>query len=524
MAQSNVSKALDRLERSQLISTRERTLLTDRYDEMAKGRQKPSAISEEPYHWSDYELLGLIVQAKQFSTSGTSAAFDFSPMPGSSRHLPEAAIRSEIDSFITLLYSAGLISDNTRDELVSKNNCNEFGWQLNAANYAYEVSNEEYFLEPWKLKRFIYALDTTKVMTDEHYREVLDRSANGQLHHFKDLLPYLDFFTAIPLKEHTGDSLGALNYLYAAASKVFPGLQYDSIKFRVQQDRKESVDDFVVYNMITTLWRKGRAFTYASFYTADFKGKSDKDSILCPDQFYQVFNKILADISSPYRLHSVTIDPRTFGIIALTEQQFEQLNWTYDGAAKSYVQVSFEHYTNKITQKRIGEALALYDSIGLFSHLSHMEKDSGMKEVEQNQMNNYSDILKSFKNLVFDIDLKYGVDDGQYRQITKQIALASRHRFLPKHIIDTYAYENKHFRYGFTLNNKKYAAFLYQEGKWLDPKFWELIEKAMEENDHTGKFHNIYPSDGLTEIYLTDEQFAFLKEHHLLEFLGEEVE
>jgi hypothetical protein len=140
----------------------------------------------------------------------------------------------------------------------------------------------------------------------------------------------------------------------------------------------------------------------------------------------------------------------------------------------------------------------------------------------KNSVNHYSDILKSFKNLVFEIDMEYGVDSGQYKRLTQRVALFSKYQFRPDKIIDTYSYTHKNFIYGFTLDGKAFTAALHQGDDWLDPGFWDLIEKAEKEKDSKGQFHHIYPSDGLSEIYLTNEQFAFLETHALLEFTNPE--
>jgi len=206
----------------------------------------------------------------------------------------------------------------------------------------------------------------------------------------------------------------------------------------------------------------------------------------------------------------------------LTQDQFKQLEWSYDGALSPYVQVSYEKYTNTLTQQKIGAALKTYDSLGLFSHLSRAEKDSCMAEVAVKELLYYSDILKCFKNLVLDLDAKYGIDSAQYADITRHAALISKGAFLPDKIVDGYTFERPNFTYGFTLHNKVYSASLHQERKYLDFGFWNLIDSAERENNPAGRFYNIYPSDGLTEIYLTNEQYDFLQSHQLLEFTDPE--
>jgi hypothetical protein len=64
----------------------------------------------------------------------------------------------------------------------------------------------------------------------------------------------------------------------------------------------------------------GRSYSYSGGYY-----------YFVPERYYAIFNKVLSDQVSPYRLHEVTMDSSHYGIIALTEEQFKQFNWMYDG-------------------------------------------------------------------------------------------------------------------------------------------------------------------------------------------------
>ena len=524
-AQMSMSGALDSLEKLQLVTPREKGLVLQRYadfDKRRSGNIAGGGEQERDYSRRD-ELLGLVVQAKMFSSSGNSSDLTFTPAPTSSRRLPAAAIRAELDGFIRALDKAGLVSAFTLRELLRDNGDDKFGWKVQVAAAAYVGANEEYFLRPEKLKRFVDRLHDEKVISDSNYGRLLLRSAHGELHRYSELPAYLNFCLTIPLKGLPTDSLGFLHALYAATSKVMPGLQYDTIGFRLKKDERESEPDFQVYNLITTISRGGRSFSYSGFYNADYKSKGRRERPI-PEGFHSVFNKILADQSSPYRLHTFPVDSNTIGVIALTEPQFKQFNRTYDGAIRSYLQVGYEKYTGGLTQGAIRSAIKSYDSLGLFAHLTTAEKDSCMEEVNTREIIYYSDILKCYKNLVLDIDEKYGIDSGQYARITSSAALISKGRFHPSSIIDGYTYEHPKFTYGFTVGNKVYSAVLHQDGKYLDPDFWSLIDSAMKENDPQGAFHYVFPSDGFTEIYLTNVQYAFLLEHRLLEFSDPEAD
>ena len=523
MAQQTLLSALDFLQNKQLISARESSLILEeqkRFDERKKSNSYPD---EELTYLENYELLGLLVRAKKFSTAGSFSLLSISPAPASSRNRSLSQIHTEEEEFITKMYSAGLITDWTKKNLIDRNDAHQFAWEFEVALSAQRQTNEEYFLQKIKLKKFADQLLQTKVISTENYAKMMGKSEKGELHRFSELFYYLDFAIPISLAEEPSDSILFLNHLYRKTSGFFPGLQYDSIQFRIKKDTKESMKDFEVYKLITTVYQNGKQFSFAGYYGSEYKGKKQSPRNP-PEQYYAVFNKMLANSSSPYRLHEVRLDYPFLGIIALTEEQFRQFNWTYDGALETYLSVSYEHYSQGLTQDRIELALKAYDSIGLFSHLSFAEKESGIREVGIREINNFSDILKSFKGLVFDIGMEYGIDKGQYKTLTLQIAGISKNHFHPVDIIDEYSYQNKSFRYGFRIKSNSYQVLLHQPDDWLDPKFWDLIEKAIRENDHEGQFHFIYPSDGMTAIYLTNQQYEFLLSHKLLEFSDPDLE
>ncbi|GGB13669.1 hypothetical protein [Puia dinghuensis] len=520
LAQTSLPAALDRLETSHLITAYEKGMVQRQYDQLQQ-RLKDTSILHTKIDYSRNEtLLGLLTQAKTFSTPGTSSIFHFSPLP----RAVTPAIKAWIDTFIRKMDAVGLLSGWGKDELLTLNGQGRFDWEITAASWAYHTANEEYFLRPEWLKPFADSLHEFNVITDANYHLLMERSARGDLHRYTEIPAYLDFCTNIDLRALPADSIPFLDSLYARTARTFPGLQYDSIKYKVAKDTKESFPDFDSYNLNTTIWKKGKAFSYSAFYYAS-SGNRMLGRARLPERYYIIFNKMLADMDSPYRLHQATDDSSHFAIIALTKRQFKNFNWMHDGALGSYMMVSYEGDANNITQENITAALRAYDSIGLFSHLTRAEKDSGMTELDGKEINHYSDILKCFKNVVFDIDMKYGVDTGMYRQFTMDLALISRGGFRPQKIVDGYNWKRTDFAYGFTLGKRPYLVTLHQPGKYLDPAFWELIVKAERENDTKGRFYDIYPTDGITTVYLTRAQYAFLHSRHLLEFTdpGEQV-
>jgi hypothetical protein len=470
--------------------------------------------------------LHVLKMIKKYSTSGTDNGFSFTPALVEIPKGKEKEVITRLEKFAQQILSTKFISAKTYDETVSKIRSLDLRSEFEVTAFAGSATEQEYFLSPIRYKKFADGLFSRGLISRQGYDEIMEKSAAGDFRDYQEPLRYLKNFVIIDLKKYSIKPEEYIESIYRTTSDVFPGLHFDSIKYTTESNKRESSEGFIVSDMAVTLKKAGRSFMYRSFFDAEYKNKKKEDYSQLPESYYQVFNKMLADDFSSYRLHQVSLNGYSFGIFALTKQQFEGLMWSYDGmTAGGYIQLSYENFTNKITQKKIKEAITLYDSIGLLSQLSKEEKDSCINDVANKEINYFSDILSSFKNLVFEIDLEYGVNDRQYRELTKKIADISKGNFNPGNIIDTYNYEKrKSFDYGFTLNGKTHKTKLYQDDDWIDPKFWEFIVAAVTEHDKKGRFYYLYPSDGLRQIYLTKEQAEILQAKRMIELNEADLE
>jgi hypothetical protein len=379
---------------------------------------------------------------------------------------------------------------------------------------------EDYF-SVVRVKDFLDKLTRIGIMKQTGADKILSLAKQNKLTHNYQILSECEKAAIIDLNELPDYPEGYMLPHYKKMASVLPELSFSDFSVKVEK-YKEAYDTSSGYRTIVSLVNNGRKYLHSDFYSpADYDKDGHPDNEWkTGDNIEAILNRILKDKQSPYRVHTTSHfagykERRAgkIGFIALTKEQEEALH------SGSYLDVGYQNYDKAITSDEINEAIKLYRKIGLLNHLSQKEIDSCIQSIKEKEINYYSDILSSFKNLVFEIDLEYGVNDGQYKLITKQIAGISKGHFKPEKIIDTYNWDKrKSFEYGFSLNGKKYITQLTQEDDWLDPGFWELIEKAVKEQDKKGRFHLIYPNDGMRYISLTNEQYRMLKEKKLLEF------
>jgi hypothetical protein len=495
--------ALDSLQKAGLISNAEKT-------HALRQSQKKLRF--------DDASLNVLQKVKMYSTPGTYTGFNFMPADIEIPASKKAQTIAALTAFADKLLQAKLISAKTHEELTKKITPLELKWEYELVAYAALATNREYYFQPGFFNRFADSLFFKDIISKNDYETILAKSASGEIRNRIDYLKYLKNAVIINLKEQRSDTAQFLEKIYRKTASAFPTLPFDKFSYKVELDSAWSNDTIKIYNAVVTIEKNGQVFRHKSYY--------DPRALDIDEQeYYEIFNKMLADRQSPYRLHRFEIDQHSFGIIALTKTQWENLVWWYDDMQESYIVLSYEKFVNKLTQANIQSAINTYDSLGLFTHLTKKEKDSCIRELSTKTMVYYSDLLSGFKNLVFEIDLEYGIENGQYKKLTKHLASISKGHFNPTNIIDEYNFDrNRKFWYGFTLNGKKYLTKLEQTDDWLDPLFYDLIDQAVKEQDAGGAFYYLYPNDGMRIIYLTHAQYAALTQLQLIELRDADAE
>jgi hypothetical protein len=390
------------------------------------------------------------------------------------------------------------------------------------------MASETYFSSK-KMLPFINTLKKLNILSAENFEFLKAKAKQNEIEDIFTLFEKCEKATVIDLNQYGDLPENYMEPVHQKVAALMPTLAFTGFDVSIKKE-KIQFDTGFSYKTVCSFVNAGKTYRQENFYSSsDYNkdGKPDNEWKL-GDHFYNIFNKVLRDQQSAYRIHTMNFhgdhlqkSSGKIGFIALQKSQFDSLaNSNFWG----YFDLSHEKNDNGITSEKIQKALVLYSQIGLFTHLSKKETDSCINAVKTKEINYYSDILSSFKDLVFEIDMEYGVDDGQYKIITNQIAGISKHHFKPYHITDTYNYTNRNlFTYGFYLNGKKYATRLKQDDDWLDTAFWDLIENAMKEQDKQGRFYQIYPMDGMRIIYLTNKQYKILKEAGMLELSSDDI-
>jgi hypothetical protein len=247
-------------------------------------------------------------------------------------------------------------------------------------------------------------------------------------------------------------------------------------------------------------------------------------TMYCEDCDSNVYNE------DPHTYKHMRVDPNRFGVLRLTQDQYdvvwrERVLWPW---------MTTEVFST-LSQKQIERFLRDFQDIGLFVGLSPEILNRGRERLFEQSVYDKHELLKSFRRpsndyhfaLLASFDLEAD-DPNAYLEETEWIGAISRGAFKPSRVWTNYAevyraqledpLDDVFVIYGFELNGKTYETGLDYLGGWLDESFVSLINKALSDQGVEGQFYAFdNNSQILTLIFLSPEQYAQIKQRHLLD-------
>lgn len=422
------------------------------------------------------------------------------------------------------LLKIGLIDQRIYDEALPKIQSNE----LYLEQYLLEdLVNRTVYYEDFVGNKneelgLLDKLKKVNILSEKGYTSLLSSYKPYEIKRKFDYLPYCNNALVCDLKKYPIESKNCYPLIFDEIKKILPEFDYKNfnIDTKIGEYGKDMLrQDFKIEFSVDNK-------TYTSSFLDKFIKKEpqswDKPDSLAriSEEFYNGINKFLKDKNSSNQLYFVRrIDgaigytyraENTFGLILMTKQQ-------RDAWGEYLEEFSTENHDNTFNTEGVQKLIKEYDQIGLFKHLTATEIDSAKRRVEEVNIESFAGLLSCFpKNLVY-FDWESGNLENPYEELTNNFAAASRGAFTPTNILDNFEkdWKNDTTHYGFTFNGKQYETELEMKNDWLDPKFMELIDKALLEQHIDGK---IYPclNNGQEGgyVFLSSFQFKYLQKHH----------
>jgi hypothetical protein len=377
-------------------------------------------------------------------------------------------------------------------------------------------------LSPQNILPFADKLLDSKVISKDNYEKLGLAIKNGSIKNDFQFVGYCKKAVIIKESNYPSEPEKYLELIHRDVSKLLPELSFSDFKFQIKLDSTISDDDSKFYDFVVSLKCNGKIYRQKSSYRFYSSGKNQYfGNKIDQQEFYKIFNKVLSDNQSIFRLHEVKSSPNNavdwtqFGIIALTKDQADMLH-----GAGVYFRPSYENFKTTLTSKKIEDAISQFSKIGLLSHLSAGQIKIATEKVAEQENKNLNDVLQCFPQTIYFFDIELGNLEDPYKEILDELSLVSHGLFKPSNITDNFSKPtNSNASIKFSLNNKEYTKDIKVEEDWVDPSFFDLIKQVVIENKLNGQFYELYTGgQEASIIFLTTEQYDYLRANKLLVF------
>jgi hypothetical protein len=434
----------------------------------------------------------------------------------------KARVNAALHEKLNKLKGCALIDDATYGLFVEKIRSSKYVHEMQLlTELTLEIEHAER-IAPGQLHPFADSLWQYRIVSDIDYSRLRLAIDSGKIMSHFQLLDYCEHGVAFNLAEYPDAPADYLHAIHARTAELFPELEFTGFSHRIVVDSLLSDSIHTSTNVIVSLTCSGQLYQHESFISTasipgnEYLGKIDQQ------EFYQIFNKILADKHSPYRLYLVSPDIiysgyRNFGVIGLTEGQADDLH-----RGGGLFDISYEDHRDLLTSEKIRDAIEVYRELGLLNHLSDEQISMAKEKVARSRSYTFNDVLSHFPAVIHNFDTELGNLEDPYRELLHAYKEISHDLFSPDDIVDEFNLDQRHARLQFTLNKKAYTTMLQVESDWIDHEFFSVVDQAVEENNLPGRFYFL-AGDGqfASVIFLTEKQYEALKERQLLAFGSE---
>ncbi|QSW89395.1 hypothetical protein J0383_00955 [Flavobacterium endoglycinae] len=451
-----------------------------------------------------------------FSEIGSNDIFD-------SQKLTEEQQKKEnenLTDYLLKLKKCELLTEKQKQYFQQKINDNSYSYKLQfISDITFKAFKADY-MAPHKLKEFADHLKEYRIV-DTKYQDLITAIDEEKIKEPIDFLLYCEKATIIDPNNYSNKPEEYLEAIHKQTASLLPELAYTDFEFKIISDDEMSSGDSNFLNFIVSIRSNGKVYKQKSFYKYNKLSENDFfENKIDYQKYYQIFNKILNDLNFAYRLHVVPVynenkTNQIFGIMALDKEQGKILSERI-----SYIMPYSEDFKNKPTSQEIENALEEFTKNGLFSNLTADEIERGKEVVAEMDIQENSEIVSAFPNLIYSFDTELGNLEDPYAELVKEFAKISDNEFNPSDISNQFDFpKKKKTTLKFKLGNKSYSKTLKIDNDWIDFNFFDFIKSVVNENNLKGQFYKIYTGDQIAKIvYLTKNQYNYFRANKLLLF------
>jgi len=268
-------------------------------------------------------------------------SIDFESFELNKKELEE--MKETLSNYLIKLKSVGLISKKQFNFQFQKVKNNSYVDVLQLLPDLIDQVSFDEIIEPKRLNDFRNKLFQNGIINQQNNNNLKRTIEKGEISTPYKIISYCDKATFFDVSKYSDDPKIYLEEIHKHTSEILPELIFEKFKYKIALNPEASFEDYKSYHVIISLECKGKLYEYKSFISPEDIGEKQGYLGKIDDQvYYQIFNKILDDLESPYRLHHIRssynyqdkFSNQYFGIIALKKDQIEifrdfNIHWNY---------------------------------------------------------------------------------------------------------------------------------------------------------------------------------------------------
>ena len=282
---------------------------------------------------------------------------------------------------------------------------------------------------------------------------------------------------------------------------------------------EQAVGDDEVFEQQVKLAFTATGRRYRTQFTQEYRRRGGQNPGPAVDaelgeNFQAGINQWLRDQGAAERLYVATVpDARSLygreraGLLLLNSAQ--RRAW---GPASYFL--SDENHNNSFRSSDIEAALALYQRLGLFSHLTPAEQAAGRRQALGGEVGSYAALLSCFPRVLVQTGGEDAEEPQAYAKALAQVAAVTRGAFRPRQVRDDFngLADKQRSTLRFLVGTRLYQAALESDLGWMDYDFVDLVQRAVRENTG-GTLTYVGPADESGSfVFLTAAQAAAIRQ------------
>ncbi|UOQ64470.1 hypothetical protein [Hymenobacter volaticus] len=365
------------------------------------------------------------------------------------------------------------------------------------------------------------ALQQLNLLPPNRARQLDQDLRAGRFHDPVELLNCLPHARVFHRSSYPAALPAYLEQLHREVAQLLPNMNFTDFRVEVVTPGELSycINCSGDQDVVVRLRVDGHEYTHRSALEDIYANRS-----VYSEQFYWVFNQVLADRATPYRLVFVESEQdrylhgntNRFGLWRLNPSQAEAL----DTLGYSVLHTTAADGFTLLPTDTVAAALQAFEALGFLRHLSPAKRAAAKARLWQARLHERQEVLHYVPGSVGQYRGDPYYTSWSYARLLEVLRRLSGNLFRPMQVQDYAQRRDGYLR--FSLHGRVYQTPLDQANESPDARLFQLVQRAMHEQRIPGKFYEV--GSGLAQargmvvsyVFLLPEQERTIRRKHLL--------